>query len=202
MSLSQPNAMSNVPDNSARNSEQVPPVLRDHWKALLVEGLLLMAFGAIAIVVPQLASVGATVFLGWLFLLTGAVNLATTAWSRQVCGLWWSIVSASLAIASGLIMLIWPLQATFSLTIIVGAYFMVEGIATIMFAMDHRREMTARWSLMLVSGVIDISVALVIVIGLPGSAFWTIGLLIGLNLIFGGSSLAIVALAARQRMRR
>jgi uncharacterized membrane protein HdeD (DUF308 family) len=37
-----------------------------------------------------------------------------------------------------------------------------------------------------------------IITGLPGSADWAIGLLVGINLLFGGASLIGVALAARK----
>lgn len=171
--------------------------VREHWKAFLVEGIILVILGLIALLVPPVASVVATIFLGWLFVATGVAGLAMSIWARHMPGLWWSVVSAALAIAAGLILLIWPLEGTFSLTIIVGAYFLVEGIATIMFALDHKRELTGRWGWMLFAGILDILVSAVITIGLPGSSFWAVGLIIGLNLMFGGLSLIGMALAAR-----
>ena len=48
------------------------------------------------------------------------------------------------------------------------------------------------------SGVLDILIAFMIITGLPGSAEWAIGLLIGINMLFGGVSLIGVALAARK----
>ena len=50
---------------------------------------------------------------------------------------------------------------------------------------------------MLTAGIMDIVVAGIIVAGLPGSALWAIGLLVGINLLFGGASLIAMALAAR-----
>ena len=44
----------------------------------------------------------------------------------------------------------------------------------------------------------DIVISGLIVAGLPGSAEWAIGLLAGLNLMFGGSTLIGMALAARK----
>jgi uncharacterized membrane protein HdeD (DUF308 family) len=51
---------------------------------------------------------------------------------------------------------------------------------------------------LLFSGVLDILIAAMIIAGLPGSAEWAIGLLVGINLLFGGSSLIGMALAARK----
>jgi uncharacterized membrane protein HdeD (DUF308 family) len=50
---------------------------------------------------------------------------------------------------------------------------------------------------MLVSGVIDLVLAVIIFLGLPGTAFWALGLLVGINMLFGGAALIAMALAAR-----
>jgi uncharacterized membrane protein HdeD (DUF308 family) len=153
--------------------------------------------GLAAIIVPQLASLAVTIFLGWLFLISGIAGLVLTFWTRRMPGFWWSLVSAALAIAAGIILLARPVQGTLTLTIVVGAYFLAEGIATIMYALEHRRELSQRWSWLLVAGLMDILIAIIIVAGLPGSALWAIGLLVGINLMFGGASLIGMALAAR-----
>ena len=171
--------------------------VREHWKAFLVEGILLVILGLVAIIVPPLASLAVTIFLGWLFLISGIAGLVLTFWARQMPGFWWSLVSAALAIAAGIILLARPVQGTLTLTIVVGAYFLAEGIATIMYALEHRRELSQRWSWLLVAGLMDILIAIIIVAGLPGSALWAIGLLVGINLLFGGASLIGMALAAR-----
>jgi uncharacterized membrane protein HdeD (DUF308 family) len=84
-----------------------------------------------------------------------------------------------------------------TLTIAVGAYFLAEGVTTIMYALKHRRELSERWSWLLVAGLMDILIAGIIIAGLPGSALWAIGPLVGINLSFGGASLIGMALAAR-----
>jgi uncharacterized membrane protein HdeD (DUF308 family) len=80
---------------------------------------------------------------------------------------------------------------------VVGAYLLAEGVVTIMYALEHRRELSARWSWLVLSGVMDLVIAFIIISGLPGSAEWAIGLLVGINLVLGGASLVGMALAAR-----
>jgi len=101
-------------------------------------------------------------------------------------------------VLAGLVLLARPMQGVLTLTIVVGAYFLAEGVATIMYALEHRRELSERWSWLLVSGLMDILIAFLIIAGLPGSAEWAIGLLVGINLVLGGASLVGMALAARQ----
>ncbi len=55
-----------------------------------------------------------------------------------------------------------------------------------MYALDHRQQLSGRWGFMLFSGLIDLILAAMILIGLPGTAAWAIGLLVGINMIFGG----------------
>ena len=148
-------------------------------------------------IVPPLASLAATIFLGWMFLISGVAGLIVTFWARQMPGFWWSLFSAALAVLAGLVLLARPMQGLLTLTIVVGAYFVAEGVATIMYALEHRRELSERWSWLLVSGLMDILIAFLIIAGLPGSAEWAIGLLVGINLVLGGASLVGMALAAR-----
>src|SRR6202043_4279204 len=100
-----------------------------------------------------------------------------TFWMRQAPGFWWSLVSAILGIAAGIILLLWPLSGVLSLTLILIVFFVIEGIASIMFALDHKRELSGQWGWMLASGIIDLILATIILTGLPGSAAWAIGLL-------------------------
>ena len=173
--------------------------VKAHWKAFLFEGIVLAVLGLAAMIVPPLASLAVTIFLGWMFLISGVAGLALTFWARQMPGFWWSLISALLAIGAGIILLAQPVQGTLTLTIVVGAYFLAEGVATIMYALEHRRELSERWSWLLVAGIMDLLIAAIIIVGLPGSALWAVGLLVGINLLFGGASLIGMALAARNR---
>lgn len=187
-----------LPQDTSRLQSRMRAAVHEHWMAFLLEGILLVVLGLAAMIVPPIASLAVTIFLGWMFLISGIAGLALTFWARQMPGFWWSLISAALAIVAGIILLARPLQGTLSLTIVVGAYFLAEGVTTIMYALEHRRELSDRWAWMLFSGVLDILIAAMIILGLPGSAEWALGLLVGINLLFGGATLIGVALAARQ----
>src|SRR5215216_6487799 len=183
-------------DISKFQSEMAAAV-KAHWKAFLF-GILLAILGLAAMILPPLASLAVTIFLGWMFLISGIVGLLATYWARQMPGFWWSLFSAALAVLAGGILLAKPVQGVLTLTIVISAYFLAEGVVTIMYALEHRRELSERWSWLLISGVMDLLIAFIIVAGLPGSAEWAIGLLVGINLVLGGASLVGMALAARQ----
>jgi uncharacterized membrane protein HdeD (DUF308 family) len=186
-----------LPKDIAKLQSDMRAAVKAHWKAFLFEGIVLAVLGLGAMIVPPLASLAVAIFLGWTFLISGVAGLIVTFWARQMPGFWWSLFSAALAVLAGLILLARPMQGVLTLTIVVGAYFLAEGVATIMYALEHRRELSERWSWLLVSGLMDILIAFLIISGLPGSAEWAIGLLVGINLVLGGASLVGMALAAR-----
>jgi len=187
-----------LPHDVTKLQAQMSAAVREHWKAFLFEGILLAVLGFAAMIVPPLAGLAVTIFLGWMFLISGIGGLIMTFWARQMPGFWWSLISAALAVAAGIVLLARPVQGTLTLTIVVGAYFLAEGVASIMYALEHRRELSGRWSWMLFAGLLDILISVMIITGLPGSAEWAIGLLAGINLVFGGATLIGMALAARK----
>ena len=171
--------------------------VHEHWRLFLVEGILLVILGIVAIIVPPIATLATTLFIGWLFLISGVVGLVTTFWMRSAPGFWWSLLSAVLAIIAGALLIGWPVSGVLSLTLVLIVFFIVEGVATIMYALDHRRELSGRWGWMLASGIVDLILAALILAGLPGTATWAIGLLVGINLVFGGTAMIAMALHAR-----
>jgi uncharacterized membrane protein HdeD (DUF308 family) len=188
--------MSNPGDvNSLRSA--IAQSIRDHWGLFLVEGIILVVLGILAIVVPVVATIAVAIFLGWLFLISGVVGLVSTFWMRHAPGFWWSLISAVLAIAAGIVLLGWPVSGAISLTLLLIVFFIIEGVASIMYAFEHKKELSGRWAWMLVSGIIDLILAGIIWAGLPGTAAWALGLLVGINMLFGGAAMIGMALHAR-----
>jgi uncharacterized membrane protein HdeD (DUF308 family) len=173
--------------------------VHDHWGLFLFEGALLVILGLLAILVPQVATLAVTILLGWLFLISGVFGLIASYYARQAPGFWWALLSAVLAIVVGGLLLARPIVGELSLTYLLIAFFFLEGIASIMFAIEHRRELTAGWMWMLLSGIVTLALGVIILAGLPGTAGWALGLLVGIDMVFGGSALMAVAIAARNQ---
>jgi uncharacterized membrane protein HdeD (DUF308 family) len=171
--------------------------IRAHWGLFLFEGIMLIILGAAAIILPEVATVAFTLVIGWIFLISGGVGLVTTFWMRNAPGFWWALLSAVIGIAAGILLIRWPISGTLSLTLVLIAFFAVEGIATIMYAVEHRAQLSSRWGWMLASGIVDLILAGIIFAGLPGTAAWALGLLVGINMLFGGTAMIGMALAAR-----
>src|SRR5262249_3582805 len=133
-------AMTTPQSEAERAGRALAQAIHDHWLMFMLEGVALLLLGIAALAVPVLATLAISVLVGWLFLLTGVIGLVATIAMRHLPGFWWSLLSAVLGIVVGLILIGWPVSGAFSLTAVLIAFFLLEGIVSIMFALDHRRE--------------------------------------------------------------
>jgi uncharacterized membrane protein HdeD (DUF308 family) len=172
--------------------------MRDHSGLFLAEGIILCLLGVGAIIVPPIAGLATTVLLGWLFLIAGLAGLFFTFRARSAPGFGWSLLSAVAAVVAGAILLWNPFQGLATLTLVLTAYFVVDGAAIIFLAIAHRRELSGKWQWMLVNGITDLILAGIIISGFPETLFWALGLLVGIDLLFGGASLIAMAMASRK----
>jgi uncharacterized membrane protein HdeD (DUF308 family) len=188
---------STQPPINSRFTENLATAIHEHWQLLLAEGIILFILGVAAIVIPLVAGLVTTVFVGLMLFAAGIVGLVATFRGPRVPGFWWSLLSAIAAIIAGGIMLWNPAVGLVSLTTLLIAYFIVDGVLTIILSLQHRKELSGRWQWLLVNGILDLVIAGLIIAGVPTSFAWALGLLVGIDLVFGGSSLMAMALAAR-----
>jgi uncharacterized membrane protein HdeD (DUF308 family) len=175
---------------------QIAAAVHAHWKFFLVQGVLMMTLGLLAIALPNLSTLTVEILVGWLFFVGGVFRCVSVLRARRVPGYWWSLLTAVLAILVGLLLVLRPLEGVLTLTMVLVAFFMLEGIAAIVIALEFRRHLR-HWGWTLLSGVVDLLLAYLIWSGWPSTATWAIGLLVGINMFFLGLSLVMSAIAAR-----
>ncbi|OYY05447.1 MAG: hypothetical protein B7Y73_01635 [Acidocella sp. 35-58-6] len=173
--------------------------MRQHWGLFLAEGLVLLLLGLAAMALPVFAGIALTVILGYIFALAGIVGLISTFTARQAPGFGWSLLSALAALLVGGLLLWNPLQGLVTLTIVLTAFFIADGILMIILAISHRRQLSGKWEWILINGLIDLLLAFIVLSGFPGTVAWVLGLLVGIDMLFGGVSLVALALAARNQ---
>jgi len=88
-----------------------------------------------------------------------------------------------------------PLTGIITLTIFLAALFVAEGILEIIMA--FRLNPRTGWVWLLISGIIAIAAGVLIFAGLPSTAAWAIGLLVGINLLASGFAYLFLAAAAK-----
>jgi uncharacterized membrane protein HdeD (DUF308 family) len=167
-----------------------------HWKFFLAEGIVMLVLGLLAIAVPEVASLAITILIGWLFVIGGIFRTVSVLRHRDMPGFGWSLLTALLAIVLGLVLLLRPMAGVLTLTLALIVFFVIEGIAAILLAIEHRKHLPS-WGWVLLSGLVDLLLAYLIWDGWPSSAGWAIGLLVGINMVFVGVSLIMTAFSAR-----
>lgn len=175
---------------------ELTSAVHDQWAFYLTEGVILLVLGLLAILVPPVATISVTIVIGAVFFASGVAGLTSTFTGRRAPGFWWSLISAVLGIVVGLLLLARPISGAISLTLVLIAFFIAEGIFSILFGFAQRRHVST-WGWMIASGVVDLALAGILLSGLPGDAAWALGLLVGINLIFGGAALTAIALRLR-----
>ncbi len=171
--------------------------MRRHRVLFLSEGIALVILVTLALLTPTIASVAATVFFGWILLLSGIVGLISTLRARHGPGFVWALVSALVGIVAGVLLLGWPLRGTLSLTGVLIAFLLIEGGVSIMYSLEHKSALSGGWGWMLASGIADVLLGLLLLGGLPSTALWALGVLLGVNLLFGGWALIMLVLNSR-----
>jgi uncharacterized membrane protein HdeD (DUF308 family) len=184
-------------------------VVRDHGNAGIFEiveldavrekrgwfiglGLVFMALGIMAILLPFIASLVTTIVVGWLMFLGGIVQGVHAVQNRRWGGSGWAIVSAFVYVIAGLLVVAFPITGTLTLTLILAAFFVAQGILKIVRAVQHR-TMRA-WGWFLFDGILSLVLGLLVGLGWPSTAVWAIGVLVGIDLLFGGSSMLLIGL--------
>jgi uncharacterized membrane protein HdeD (DUF308 family) len=183
--------------NLSEMQDALKDTLKTHWKFFLFQGVVMVILGVLAVVWPVIATIAVDYYIGWLFLISGTVGLVAMFSARDIRAFFWTFLTAALAVAVG-VMLIWkPMEGALSLTILLTAFFIAEGIFQIVGSFSYRDVLPSSWGWMLVSGISDLILAVLLIVYWPLSAAWALGLIVGVNLITSGVAIVTTAIEAR-----
>jgi uncharacterized membrane protein HdeD (DUF308 family) len=169
-----------------------------HWRLMMFQGVVMIILGILAVAAPVIATIAIDIYVGWLFLFSGVIGLIALFSSHHIPAFLWTLITAALSIALG-ILLIWkPVEGALSLTFVLTAFFLVEGVFQIATSLVYRDSLPGTWGWMLASGVSDLLLVAIIVLGWPATGVWVLGLLVGINLFMSGWAIVMMAFAGRQ----
>ena len=157
----------------------------------LIQGVLLVVAGVLAIISPVIASVAVVFLLGWILIISGVLQGIGLIGASNVPHFWLQLISAVLAILIGVLLLRSPDGSLLIMTMLLIVYFMVEGIAKVIFALTIRPF--PNWGWVLASGLVGIILSCVLWANMPLTADWVLGLMLGLLLITEGVALTYLA---------
>jgi uncharacterized membrane protein HdeD (DUF308 family) len=168
----------------------------EHWGWFLTLGLLFIIGGILAIAFPLVSTIATKIALGWIFMIGGALLVVHAFSVSGWRGFLWSLLIGILYLVAGGWLAFFPFTGIITLTILLAAMFLAEGVLEVIMAVRVRPH--EGWGWLLLSGLIAITVGLLIGASLPSSAGWAIGLLTGINLISTGWGFVFISMAGRR----
>ena len=174
---------------SAAMREAMRETIKRYSTWYLLEGVLLVVAGVVALIWPYVASVALIFLLGWILIISGVLQGIGLIGAKDVPHFWLQLVSAVLAILIGILLLRNPDAGLLIMTVLLIVYFFVEGISKVIFAMNIRPF--TGWLWVLLSGVIGILLGAYLWANMPVASEWVLGVLLGIQLIVEGVALAL-----------
>lgn len=154
-------------------------------------GILMLVLGSLAIIFPAATSVSVSLFLGILLLIGGVGRLIHMFSSRSWGDFVLRLIVGLIFLTAGVLLLIRPIEGTLTLTLLLGIFFVAQGITSVVGSLMSRHQ--RGWGWLLFSGIVSFALGALIWAELPSSAAWAIGLLVGIFLIFDGWALVMLA---------
>lgn len=180
----------------AQSGPRLPGSVRSRPKLMIVLGAISVALGLVAIIFPFIAALATNLLVGSVMAAAGLVSITHAVKLRGAEGWGVELLGGILALAIGLLLLLFPLPGILSLGLLLVAFFFTQGAVRLVTALRHRQE--PGWAWLLGVALLEILLGIVVLTGFPGSAIWLLGVLLGVDLLFNGVGLIMFARSIRR----
>lgn len=173
---------------------QVEDVVRRNRAWFFGLGVAFMVLGVILLLMPVIASVATAFVIGWIMLIAGIFQGFHAVRNRGWRGAGWSLVGSALLVIAGALVATFPLTGTLTLTLTLAAFFVADGVVKLIRAVQNRQ--IPAWGWLFFDGLISLALGVLIAVGWPSTAAWALGMLVGIDLLLGGTSMVLIGLSA------
>ena len=181
-------------------SMAVPTLVKKSLGWSIALSVLMIVAGILAIVIPPVAGIAVTIFVGWLLVFSGLMHFVY-AWKTHGTGaIIWEVLVGIAYVFVGGYMLFHPLLGMASLTLALAIYLLAESILEFIMAVRLRPLPGSGW--LFVDGIVTLILAVMIWRTWPSSTAWVLGTLVGISMLFSGISRLMITLAARKLLAR
>jgi uncharacterized membrane protein HdeD (DUF308 family) len=167
---------------------------------LIAISILFILLGVMAIIEPAVAGWAITILVGWLLIFGGGAHFVAAFTGGGAGRVIWQVLIGIVYVFGGVYFLTHPLLALGTLTLLLAAIILVEGILEVIAYFRMRGQGGSGW--LLVNALITLLLGALIWFHWPSSSVWAIGILVGVNLLMTGMSRLTFGLAARQLANR
>jgi uncharacterized membrane protein HdeD (DUF308 family) len=168
--------------------------LRQKWGWFLALGIALIFLGTVALGSSVFMTIVSVVFFGVLLTIAGALQAVHAFWRREWNGFFIDLLGGLLYLVVGLMISANPAAGAVTLTLLISVFLMVTGVFRIVGSLAVRVH-HGPW--LVLSGVVNLILGVMIWRQWPLSGLWVIGLFVGIDMIFNGWSLVMLALSVK-----
>jgi uncharacterized membrane protein HdeD (DUF308 family) len=179
--------------------EAMRETVKRHSLWYLIQSILMILGGILALIYPIVSSVAVVLFLGWILIISGIVQGISLIGAQHVPNFWLQLISVALSVIVGVLFVRHPGEGLLTLTLLLIVFFMVEGISKLIFALTIRPF--PNWGWVLASGIIGILLSFYLWSSLPITAVWLLGMLLGIQLICEGAALGYFGVAGASELK-
>ncbi len=170
--------------------------MKKQWGWFLALGILMILFGFVIILFPVAGTFTIEILFGILLLIAGLAQIVLAFQARGWKGFLLTLLLGILYGGAGLILLLYPLSGVITLTLFLGVFLLVDGILRIGLASKLGPKYNSNW--ILFDGIITILLGILILLAWPSDALWVIGLLFGINILFGGLTSIMLSFSIKE----
>jgi uncharacterized membrane protein HdeD (DUF308 family) len=168
--------------------------LRRHSGWFVALGIALLILGVIALAYDAFTTIASVLVFGWLLVIGGVVEIIHGFQTHRWGGFFLHLLAGLLFLVAGLLFVANPLTGALSLTLFLGAFFLVGGVFEIIGAVRLRAP---HWAWAVLGGVITAVLGLMLWLQWPSSGLWFIGFAVGISMIFRGWAWVMLGMMAR-----
>ncbi|MBD3389982.1 HdeD family acid-resistance protein [Candidatus Micrarchaeota archaeon] len=168
--------------------------LHNCWSWFFALGVLLLLFGFAVIIFPAAGTFTVEILFGIILLVAGITQVVLAFQARKWGGFLFTLLAGLLYLVVGVLLLVFPLQGTITLTLLLGAALLLGGIFKVALAFKTKPDM---YGWLTFDGVISLLLGALVLAGWPSDAVWVMGLLFGIDLLFSGLSQMMIAFALK-----
>ncbi len=169
---------------------------RNHQVWLIGLGFLTIVLGVLAAVASFQADLKFEICLGFIFITVGLTHAVHSLWSRPWGGFYFQLFGATHYLLVGLMLLANRGPGVVMLILLLAVLLIMQGMVQLSLVSQLHPDISRSW--MLISGVLAVFLGVVIWAQWPTSAYWMIGLFVGVHLLFRGVSIVDLGLAIRR----
>ena len=177
------------------NGTSVVESIKENWGWLLALGIAYIIMGLVITGSPIAATLAVEILIGFVLIIGGIISIIGAFFSGNWKRLLLILLSGILYVIVGVLLLKNPLQGVLTLTILLAAFLLVEGIFKVIHAFQMKPA--PNWIWLLVSGVASVILGVMIWGGFPQSSSFVIGLLVGIYFLINGITMVMFSIAVK-----